>query len=173
MQWLSFSRSLIVAGIALAALAASPPMAGPPWISIEYPPSPYDPTTRDAFLLVHAFHHGTPMNFPVTGSAEGIVDGQRRSVKLGFAKTSRTGTFALKKQWLSEGTWTLMITVTQGESAGNAVTALVDIGVSGEVASVKVPTSRRDGWNIPKTVTVQEVDAALRARAARAVAERS
>ncbi|MBC7789124.1 MAG: hypothetical protein H7Z74_04180 [Anaerolineae bacterium] len=173
MLWHSFSRSLIVAGIALAGLAASPATAGPPWISIEYPPSPYDPTTRDAFLLVHSFHHGTPMNFPVTGSAEGIVNGQRRSVKLGFEKTSRTGTFALKKQWPVEGTWTLMITVTQGAGDGNAVTALVDIGAGGDVASVKVPTGRRGEWNIPKTVTVQEVDAALRARVARAVAGRS
>jgi len=173
MQWRSFSRSMVVAGMAFVALAASPATAGPPWISIEYPPSPYDPTTRDAFLLVHSFHHGTPMNFPVSGSAEGIVNGQRRSVKLGFAKTSRTGTFALKKQWLNEGTWTLMITVTQGESAGNAVTALVDIGAGGEVASVKVPTVRRDGWNIPKTVTVQEVDAALRSRVASAVGGRN
>ena len=169
----SLTRSLIVAGIALVGLAASPATMGPPWISIEYPPSPHDPTTRDAFLLVHAFHHGTPMNFPVTGSAEGIVGGQRRSVKLGFAKTSRTGTFALKKQWPGEGTWTLMITVTQGEGAGNAVTALVDIGADGDVASVKVPTARRGEWNIPKAVTVGDVDAALRARVARAVAGRS
>ncbi|MGI9078474.1 MAG: hypothetical protein ACR2G6_14275 [Gemmatimonadaceae bacterium] len=161
---------MIIAGMAFVALAASPATAGPPWISIEYPPSPYDPTTRDAFLLVHAFHHGTPMNFPVSGTAEGIVSGQRRSVKLGFEKTSRTGTFALKNQWPGQGTWTLMITVSQGEGAGNAVTALVDIGTNGDVASVKVPTERRGGWNVPKVVSVQEVDAALRARVARAVA---
>jgi len=45
-------------------------IAGPPWISIEYPVNPYDATTRDAFLVVHAFHHGVPTAFPVSGTAE-------------------------------------------------------------------------------------------------------
>ena len=63
-------------------MAMAPARVGPPWISIEYPPSPYDRTTRDAFLLVHAFHHGTPMNFPVAGKAVGVVNGERRSITL-------------------------------------------------------------------------------------------
>ena len=55
-------------------------VAGPPWISIEYPVNPYDRTTKDAFLLVHAFHHGNATDFPVNGTAEGLVNGQRRSL---------------------------------------------------------------------------------------------
>jgi hypothetical protein len=52
------------------------------------------------------------------------------------------------------------------------VTALVEVGASGEVASVKVPTEQRGVWNVPKRVSMQEVDAALRARAAAGVAGR-
>src|SRR5919202_1268821 len=95
--------------VAVGAVRAAPP--GPPWISIGSPPSPYDATTRDAYLLVHAFHHGTPADYPVTGTAEGIVRGERRSLRLAFGTTSRAGTYALQKQWPAEGVWTLVITV--------------------------------------------------------------
>ncbi len=167
----SLLQSLLVAGASLAVLAWTPsPLMGPPWISIEYPPSPYDQTTRGAYLLVHAFHHGTPADYPVAGTAEGIVGGQRRSVKLDFSRTSRAGTYALKKQWPSQGVWTLVINATQG--ADDVVTALVEVGAGGEVASVKVPTEQRGAWNMPKRVSMQEVDAALRARAAAGVAGR-
>ena len=53
--------------LAVAMLLATTAFAafGPPWISIEYPANPYDSGSRGAFLLVHAFHHGTPVSFPV------------------------------------------------------------------------------------------------------------
>src|SRR5437868_1676283 len=66
---------------ALSAFLAAPALAGPPWISIELPVNPYDESTRGAFLLVHEFHHGTPVSYIVTGTAEGIVNGERRSIK--------------------------------------------------------------------------------------------
>ena len=62
------------------ALAATMAFMGPPWISIETPPNPFDSGSRGSYLLVHAFHHGTPVNFPVAGTAEGIVDGTRRTI---------------------------------------------------------------------------------------------
>ena len=70
-------RSFVLAALASAAVTA-PALGGPPWISIELPVNPYDQSMRGAFLLVHAFHHGTPMGFIVTGTAEGIVNGERQ-----------------------------------------------------------------------------------------------
>lgn len=139
------------------------PSAGPPWISIEYPVNPYDQTTKDAFLLVHAFHHGTPVEFPVAGTAEGLVNNQRRSVTLEFSKTSRTGVFSLKKQWPTEGVWTLVVAVNQGPS--DAVYAIVDLNANGEVAAVRVPTRAERGWVLPAKLAMADVDASLRARA--------
>lgn len=158
--------SVLLAGLAAGAMGfGRPAPAGPPWISIEYPPSPYDAETRDAFLLVHSFHHGTPASFPVSGTAEGIVRGQRRSVTLAFGTTSRDGVHSLRRQWPVEGTWMLVISVAQGP--GDLATAVVDIGADGRVASVRVPTERRAGWEVaaPRQVTMHEVDASLRARA--------
>lgn len=153
-----------LAVLTLTIAAAAPAPLGPPWISIEYPPSPYDASTRDAFLLVHTFHHGTPIVAPVTGKAEGIVGGERRSVALKFGGTSRTGVFALDKQWPSEGTWVLFITANQGPD--DDVTAVVELAANGQVAAVRVPTERRGSWMIPSDVSAAERESIVKARLA-------
>lgn len=159
--------AVVPLGLALGALAASPAPApailvkGPAWISIELPANPHDQTTRGAFLLVHAFHHGTPMAFPVTGTAEGLVNGQRRSVKLGFDRTSRQGVYALRTQWGDTGEWTLVISVTQGPN--DVAQAMVQIS-GGEVIAVRVPTEQRGGWSVPRRITQAEIEASLRDR---------
>src|SRR5512141_1181971 len=111
--------------LAIPALLATTGFAstGPAWISIEYPANPYDSASRGAFLLVHAFHHGQNVGFPVAGSAEGLVNGARRTVSLEFKSTSRPGVYALHKQWPSDGVWTLVLSVRQGEGAGNVAQA--------------------------------------------------
>jgi hypothetical protein len=162
-------RTGAIAAVAVAAIAWTTAPMGPPWISVEYPPSPYDASTRNALLLVHAFHHGTPANFPVVGTAEGIVGGERVSKKLEFQRTSRTGVYALNKQWSGEGAWTLLVSVKQAPD--DSATAIIELAPSGDqVASVVVPTERRDGWNIPKAVSMWDIESALRARAARLAA---
>ena len=162
----TLARAALTALSLAAMLAMAPAPAGPPWISIEYPPSPFDATTRDAFLLVHAYHHGTPMNFPVAGRAEGVVGGKRRSIALDFTRTSRQGVYALKKQWPAEGNWVLAIDVTQ--EGGSKAGALVELASTGDVVKVSVPTSRQDGWAIPRAITSQEIEAALKSRVAMA-----
>lgn len=163
MQRRAFSL-LAVAALFFGITAAAPASFGPPWISIEYPPSPYDQTTRNAFLLVHTFHHGTPTVTPLTGKAEGIVGGERKSVTLRFTGTSRTGVYALAKQWQDNGTWVLFLTASQGPNDG--VTAVVELGADGRVASVRVPTNRRGSHDLPAEVSAKERDRILQARVA-------
>jgi hypothetical protein len=141
--------------------------SGPPWISIEYPANPYDAASRGAFLLVHAFHHGTPVSFPVSGTAEGIVSGARRTVSLEFKSTSRPGVYALQKQWSNDGTWTLVIGVTQGEGDFNTVKAVVELADNGEVGSVRVPTRMQGNHRVPAPVAMADIEASLRMRAQR------
>jgi len=158
----SIRRALVLAAIAALGLAA-PALAGPPWISIELPANPYDASTRGAFLLVHAFHHGTPVGFPITGTAEGIVNGERRTVRLEFTKTSRDGVYGLRKMWPEDGTWTLVISVSQGP--GDGATAVVELDGNGNVVAVKVPTRQQGQWTVPAAVSMADIDAGLRARA--------
>lgn len=164
---LFLASTLVVSPVAPASTTPSSPndgrTAGPPWVSIEYPVNPYDQTTKGAFLVVHAFHHGTPTAFPVSGTAEGIVDGQRKSIQLTFESTSRTGVFALAKQWPSSGIWTLAIAVAQGPD--DRVYAVVDLSPSGEVAAVRVPTRLQSGYTIPAPLAMNEIERSLRTRA--------
>ena len=163
----TFAKATLAAFSFVAVMAMAPAPVGPPWISIEYPPSPFDATTRDAFLLVHAFHHGTPMNFPVAGRAEGVVAGKRKSITLDFTRTSRDGVYALRKQWPDKGVWTLVIGVTQGEGEMNTVKAVVEIGTNGQVASVVVPTKMAGIHRVPAPVNMADVESDLKTRAAR------
>lgn len=162
-------RRLAFVATAAVAIAGATHAFGPPWISIETPPNPYDATSRGAFLVVHTFHHGNIVASGVTGTAEGVVAGARRSIRLAFDTTSRRGSYALRKQWPSDGIWMLVIN-TGGQAQG--VTALVDIGPQGDAGNVRVPTYRRDGWDLPQQVTARDIDAALEGRAARAVSAR-
>jgi len=136
---------------------------GPPWISIEYPVNPLDQSMRGAFLLVHVFHHATPVVYPVGGTAEGIVNGERRTIKLEFTNTSRTGVYGLRRMWPTEGVWTLVIKMSRGQDDG--ATAVVELGSDGEIASVRVPNRQEGRWTIPTDVSMADIDKALRARA--------
>lgn len=152
--------------LAVTAFASS----GPPWISIEYPANPYDSASRGALLLVHAFHHGTPVAFPVSGTAEGLVKGERRTVSLEFRATTRPGVYALHKQWGDDGVWTLVLAVTQGPEAGNTAQAMVELAPNGTVANVTVPTRRQGQWLVPTGIAMTDVERGLRVRAAQLAA---
>lgn len=158
---LRFRQLAVLSLLSLAGTAQAAAAKGPPWISIELPANPHDRTTKSAYLLVHAFHHGTPMGFPVSGVAEGQVNGQRKSVPLTLHETSRPGVYALDRQWDAEGEWTLVITVSQGKD--DVAQAMVQIS-SGKVFSVTVPVTQQDGWNIPRKITRAEIEASLRGR---------
>ena len=156
------SRRLALALLASLALPATLVAKGPPWISIELPANPWDRETRNAFLVVHAFHHGTPLPLPLTGTAEGIVDGKRRSVALTFDRTSRQGAFAVPNTWGNSGKWVLVITVTQGD-ADDIAQAMVRID-NGQVVGVQVPTRRESAGPFPRRITKQEIELALAGR---------
>ena len=143
---------------------ATPALAGPPWISIELPANPYDRASRGAFLLVHTYHHGNEVGATPSGTAEGVVGGQRRSVPLRFEQTSRTGVFALRNLWGGQGIWTLVIGMKRSDHPKDQVQALVEIAASGEVAGVRVPTARQGENVIPSPMGMKEIETGLRAR---------
>ncbi|HLS47645.1 MAG TPA: hypothetical protein VK012_03945 [Gemmatimonadales bacterium] len=153
---MSPSRLLLAALLALPLVPATA-HAGPPWISIELPANPLNPTTRGMFLLVRSYHHGDVMQYPVTGTATGIVDGKRQTVKLTFERTSIPGVMALRESW-PRGAWVLAISVGGREGP----TALVGIGTDGTVQSVEVPTrsDARNTWG--REVTGKDIEDALR-----------
>jgi hypothetical protein len=154
-------RSILLCS-ALTMIAASSAHAGPPWIAVELPANPHHATTRGASMLIRAYHHSTALDVPVTGTAEGIVDGRRVSYALDIARTNQPGVFAVRTPLPKGGVWVLAVTLEQ--SADATATALVTVGPGGRIAGVEVPSSRsRDGWSVPRRVEPRDIDAALRA----------
>jgi hypothetical protein len=156
------AATLVALSLSTAAFASPTLFKWPPWLSIESPVNPYDPSARGALLLVHAaFREGPSQLSDVSGSAEGIVNGTRRSVALRFESTGRPDVYALRRQWPTEGRWVLRIGL-------RTTTAIVALDPAGNVASVQVPTQvTANGDRVPRAVTQREVDSALTATARR------
>jgi hypothetical protein len=154
------SRQLILAGLLSLSVPAAL-QAKPPWLSIELPANPWDQATRGGFLVVHTYHYSRPATGTLSGTAIGVVNGERRSVPLTFEPTERPGDFVVRNQWGSSGRWVLVITVSQG-SAENLAQAMVQISEGGAVTGVRVPTRQERDVAIPRPVTQAEIEAALR-----------
>src|SRR3954468_3155856 len=157
------TRQSIVPLVAAALLAvttaatAATVLKSPPWLSIESPVNPYDPDTRGAAMVVHAtFREGNSQLSDVSGTAEGIVNGARRSVPLRFEATNHANAYALRRQWPTEGTWLLRINL-------RTTTAIVGLDQAGNVSSVRVPTELTSGIPLPRAVTPREIDSTLAA----------
>ena len=147
--------SLAAAFLAVTAAAAPARAKWPPWLSIESPVNPFDRSLDGSVLLVHAAtHDGVPNLSDVSGSAEGIVNGARRSVALHFDAIARPGVFALRKQWPAEGTWLLRISLA-------STTALVSLAGAGRVAGVNIPATFAEGRPIPRAVVARDIDSTL------------
>jgi hypothetical protein len=106
-------------------------------------------------MLVHAqFREGNTQLADLSGTAEGLVSGTRRTIRLRFDSTARLNVFGLRKQWPTEGTWLVRINLKQ-------TTALVSLDAAGNVAKVSVPTESSQGIPLPRAVGSREVDSAL------------
>jgi len=155
-------RSLmsLAAVVALAAATASPAWAGPPWLSIEFPANPMNKSSQGAYLLVHTFHHEQAVNFTVEARAEGLVNGERKTLPLKLEQTDREGVYALKQTWPEKGDWVIVIVGAPGEGS---VTALVSIA-DGNLRGIKVPskTVENGRWTVPVQVTQADIESELR-----------
>jgi hypothetical protein len=149
---------------ALMLSAFSTALAGPPWIAIEFPANPFDRASSDAFLTVRTYHHGEIVAKTVTGTAEGVVNGKRTSMKLDIRAGSQPGTYAVRWQRPAVGRWVLVIN--SGTEGVVDATAVVEISPTGNVANITVPTRAiANGWISPRPVASAEIDALLEGHA--------
>ena len=138
------TRSLVVAGLGLALAAAGVAQAGGQQIAVEV-------AADGKSLLVRTYRCGTPSDFTVTGTAEGLVDGQPRSIPLTLTHASEAGVFAVSRQWPAEGSWVLTFS-TEG---GRFVNALVELEKG---AALRI----RSQESTIKKLTPEQVSATLR-----------
>jgi hypothetical protein len=99
------SRLPLILALALGSAAVS--SAGDFWISIQSPNTVKDAAARNAVVLVRADGCHNPSEAAITATAEGMVNGMRRSIPLKLEAVSQPGTWALSAQWPAEGVWVL------------------------------------------------------------------
>jgi hypothetical protein len=166
------TRFLTLLGAAALTLTmASPALAGPPWISAEYPSNPFHDDTRGSLMLVHTFHHGVARQFPVTAVAEGLVKGRRQTVQLQVTQTYREGVYAVRGNLPKDGNWVLVVTMNESD-ANSKANLLASMNGAGEILTVNVPHDLKNGWIVPRPATSSEINAALQSAVAMSQASR-
>jgi hypothetical protein len=119
-------------------LAAVSLLAGALVVEIGNPRANPEALSKHAALVARTTACHSPEKTSMTATAEGILDGQRRSIPLELIPLSTPGTFAITHQWPSSGTWAVKIVARNPEYKDYATGALVRFnGSSGEWSSVK------------------------------------
>lgn len=147
--------ALLFSLLALAAHTAE--AKGPPWIRATLPADYQDATRRGVFMIIHTFHHADPMPFgDISGTAEGLVNGARRSVPMQIVlDTTTQGQYLIPKTWPDGGVWVLNIGGHLDMQAG----LVIGVGRSGTPVLVQTP---RTATGVSRPATAREVEQLLR-----------
>ncbi|HVG18324.1 MAG TPA: hypothetical protein VNI02_04675 [Blastocatellia bacterium] len=161
-QSIKKSTSVIAATLVIFGCVATG-LAGGFQLSVETPSATHQ--LKDAVLFVRTFGCNTPADAKLSATAEGVVNGERRSLPLELTYDS-TGVYALKQQWPSEGAWVLAIT---GEYNSFISTLIVDLGPNGKVhPGTRLDPGHRKGTHaliVQRKATTAEIDSALKTAA--------
>jgi hypothetical protein len=112
------------------AAAAVSVLAGALTLRIEDTTSGSEKAAGSAAVVVRTTACNSPEKTTITASAEGLVNGVRRSIPLQVAKLSEPGLFAVAKQWPNEGRWTISFTATNPDYRNYATGLIVPVSGS-------------------------------------------
>jgi len=145
-----FEYSILRLGVAaaLAALALAEGFT----FAIGNPVASQDFRFKTAAFALRTEGCAEPAKSQITGTAEGIVKGARRSVALRVMPASKPGVYAVEQNWPAGGEWVLNL---RGVCAGETAGALVPIGPKGFI--------RESSKFFPRPATGAEIEAALKA----------
>jgi len=110
---------------------------------------------KSAALVVRPENCAEPDKTTITGVAEGIVNGARRSVQLHLTALP-AGVHAISQEWPFEGIWVVNLT---GSCLGATAGAIVPIGPRGFI--------RESSKFYPRPATAAEVEAVLKSMASK------
>jgi hypothetical protein len=119
-------RSLWNSLLALSILAA-PLLAGALRLEVGNPATNQEALAQHAVLVAWTTACHSPEKTSLTATAEGVVNGIRKSIPLKVVSLSTPGTFAVTRDWPNEGTWAIKIVATNPEYKDYATSAVVPI----------------------------------------------
>src|SRR5437764_533120 len=102
--------ALSAAAIVLA--IAVPLLAGGFFVVLGNPDANPQAKALNAVLTIKAAGCHQPENATMTGTATGVVKGQRQTITLKVIALSEPGMYAVTQQWPAEGRWVLQFVAT-------------------------------------------------------------
>jgi hypothetical protein len=103
-----------------------PLLAGALVVEIGNPAENAEALSKHAVLVARTAACHSPEKTVLTATAEGVIDGQRRSIPLNLISlSSAPGAFAVTHEWPSTGTWVIKIVATNPEFKSYATGAVV------------------------------------------------
>ena len=127
-------------------------LAGGFFLTLGNPVAANAPQAKGAVLVVRPDGCHEPAKARITGTAEGLVNGARRSVPLKLIALPTPGVYAVNREWPAEGVWVVNLT---GVNLGATTSAIVPIGPKGFV--------RESSKFMAGTASEVEITAALKA----------
>jgi len=140
-------RTLVLFAATLLTAASS--FAGGFWVEFGNPSASKDPRAKNAAVLVRALGCNNPETAVYKGTAEGMVNGTRRSLPLKFVQLDNKGLWAVERDWPGEGKWVLHIE------------ALRDGHTAHALGKVEAQGVKRLGQNYMFTIDQKLIDSAL------------
>jgi hypothetical protein len=122
--------------------------------SIGSPVAAQDVRAKVATFVFRTESCADPARAQISGTAEGLVKGERRSVALKIAPMSKPGVYAVYQNWPSDGAWAVNL---KGTCAGSNAGAIVPVGPNGFL--------RESSKFYPRSATEAEIETSLKALA--------
>lgn len=124
-------------------LMAAPLFGGGFWLQFQTANANAEAKAKHAVLVVRPAGCHNPERAKVKGTAEGLVDGQRRSIPLTLIPLSEPGTYAVAQTWPDTGNWVLSFSAEADGRQTGAIAAATSGGINNQTAhfTAHVPTS--------------------------------
>ena len=120
--------------------------------NIGNPVASGDFRTKSAAFVFRTEGCADPSKPQISGTAEGLVNGVRRSVALRLMESSRPGVYAVIQNWPGEGEWVVAL---KGKCADANAGAIVPIGPNGFI--------RESSKFLSRPATSAEIETSLKA----------
>jgi hypothetical protein len=108
-------------------ILAVPLFAGALALEIGNPASNPEALKNHAILVVRTTACHSPAQTKVVATAEGMVNGTRKSIPLKVITLSAAGTFAVAREWPEQGTWAIKLVATNPEYRDYVTSVLVPV----------------------------------------------
>ena len=109
------------------AMLAAPLFAGALVLDIGNPSANPEAVAKQAVLVARMTACKSPEKTTVTASAEGIVDGMRKSIPLKIVPLSTAGTYAITREWPPQGSWVVRMVATNPDYKDYTASVLVPL----------------------------------------------